>query len=183
MKIVQSKRLQGFTLIELITILAIAGVLFSTAVPELSHLLARNQQTAQLQILFAHHQLARSEAVKNNSRVIICKSYDGQQCTSMGQWSDGWIIFSDKDNNKKINDNERVTYIQTALSVNLSLKYKGFGSHNYVRYYPDGHSSSNGTFTLCSQYGDKSAKSIIISRTGRARIASQASGGKALTCS
>lgn len=183
MKNIQIKRLNGFTLIELIIVLAIAGILFSIALPAFTHMLAQNKQTAQLYTLFHHHQLARSEAIKSNQKVLLCKSSNGQQCTPKTKWSDGWIIFSDTDNNKKISASERVIYIQQALSVNLSLKYRGFGSHNYVRYFPDGRSSTNGTFTLCSQYGNEMAKGIIISRTGRARIAAKSAGGKALTCS
>ena len=183
MKTIQIKEYHGFTLIELIIVLAISGILLGLAVPSFSQMLARNQQTAQLYTLFHHHQYARSEAIKTNSRVLLCKSSDGQQCTKESEWSDGWIIFSDRDNDKKISLNERVIHIQQALPVSLSLKYRGFGSHNYIRYYADGHSSTNGTFTLCNPMGDESAKGIIISRTGRARIDSKASGGKALTCS
>ncbi len=182
MKKVQIKQLQGFTLIELIIVLAIAGILLVSVVPSFSQMLAANQQTTQLYTLFHHHQLARSEAIKSNQRVLLCKSNDGRQCTSETKWSDGWIIFSDTDNNKKISNNEHVIYVQQALSANLSLKYRGFGSHHYVRYFPDGRSSTNGTFTLCNQFGDKFAKSIIISRTGRPRIASKTSGGNPLSC-
>ncbi len=182
MKTVKIKQFQGFTLIELIIVLAIGGILFSSALPAFSRLIAKNQQTAQLHTLFHHHQLARSEAIRTNLAVLLCKSNDAQHCTPKSKWSDGWIIFSDTNNNKKIDGNERVVYIQQALSVNLSLKYKGFGSHHYVRYFPAGLSSTNGTFTLCNQFGESLAKSIIISRTGRARMSSQASGGKALTC-
>lgn len=181
-KTIQISSMTGFTLIELIIVLAIAGILFSSAIPSFSQMLAHNKQEAQLYTLFHHHQLARSEAIKTNSRVILCKSSDAKQCSSQSKWADGWIIFSDTDNNKIISNNEHVIFIQGALSGNLSLKYKGFGSHNSVRYFPDGHSSTNGTFTLCSQFGDEYAKSIIISRTGRARIASKSASGKALTC-
>jgi len=183
MKTKQTRSHQGFTLIELIITLAIISVLFSIALPSFSKMLADNQQTAQLHTLYHHHQLARSEAIKGNQRVLLCKSSDGLQCTKKTQWSEGWIIFSDKNNDNKINANESVVYIQQALSSKLSLDYRGFGSHNYVRYYPDGHSSTNGTYTLCSQSGKNSAKSLIISRTGRVRLSSTSSGGKALSCS
>ncbi len=183
MKTKQAISLQGFTLIEFIITLAIIGILFSTALPSLSKMLADNQQTAQLHTLYHHHQLARSEAIKGNQRVLLCKSSDGLQCTNEAQWSEGWIIFSDSNNDNKINLNESVVYIHQALSGKLSLNYRGFGSHNYVRYYPDGHSSSNGTYTLCSQSDKSSAKSLIISRTGRARLSSTTSGGEALNCS
>ncbi|MCW8931965.1 MAG: GspH/FimT family protein [Gammaproteobacteria bacterium] len=177
------KNNDGFSLIELIIVISIIGILFSSALPAFSKMLARNQQMTQLHTLFHHHQLARSEAIKSNQSVILCKSDDGQHCKSKSKWSDGWIIFSDTDNNKKINNNEMVILIQPAVSGHLSLKYRGFGSHNYVRYFPDGHSSTNGTFTLCNQMGHQYAKSIIISRTGRARLDSKASGGKSLSCS
>ncbi len=177
------KQYPGFTLIELMITIGVAGILFSIAIPSFLQLQADNQQTTQLYSMFSHHHLARSEAIKNTSTVLLCKSSDGRQCTPRAQWSDGWIIFSDTDNDKTISSGERVIHIQQALSDNLSLKYKGFGSHNYVRYFPSGQSSTNGTFTLCSQLGSKYAKSIIIARTGRIRIASKGTGGKPLSCS
>lgn len=182
MKASKLKTIHGFTLIELIIVLAIAGVILTSAIPAFSNMLAENRQKSQLFTLFSHHQLARSEAIKTNQRVTLCKSNNGQQCTSKSQWHEGWIIFSDTDHNKQINADERVVFIQQALPGNLTLKYKGFGSHNYISYYSNGSSTTNGTFTLCSQLGDQTAKSLIISRTGRARLASKASKGKPLIC-
>lgn len=173
----------GFTLVELMIVLAIAGILFSTALPSFSKMLAKNQQTAQLYTLFQHHQLARSEAIKNNQNVLLCKSSNGQECTPHSKWSDGWIIFSDTDNDKKINGDETVVFVQQSLATQLSLKYKGFGSHNYIRYFPNGSSSTNGTFTLCNQFDNTDAKSIIIARTGRVRLDTKSSSRKALSCS
>ena len=173
----------GFTLIELLITLAIAGILFSLAVPTFSQVFAKNQQQTTLYRLFSHHQLASSEAIKTNQIVILCKSTDGNQCSKQAEWTDGWLIFADHDNNKKLDGNDRIIYTQSALNNNLSLSYRGFGSHNYVRYFPDGHTTSNGTFTLCNQQGEIYSKALIISRTGRARIDNRAPGNKALQCS
>lgn len=183
MRTTQLRVIPGYTIIEMLTVLTIAGIIFTLAVPAFSKMIARNQQMTQLHTLFSHHQLARSEAIKTNRRVTLCKSSNGQQCTPKSQWHDGWIVFSDTNHNKKINDNEQVIYIQQALPNNLILEYKGFGSYNYISYFSDGRSTTNGTFTLCSQFSDATAKSIIISRTGRARLDDKGSGGKALKCS
>jgi len=178
----QLNKKNGFTLIELIIALAISGIIMTSAIPAFSQMLAKNRQETQLFTLFSHHQLARSEAIKTNQRVTLCKSSDGRQCTPDSPWHEGWIVFSDLDHNKKINDGERVIYIQQALNRNLTLKYRGFGSSNYISYYSDGHSTTNGTFTLCSQFGDNSARSIIISRTGRARLDNKSSTKAPLNC-
>ncbi|WP_425511146.1 GspH/FimT family pseudopilin [sulfur-oxidizing endosymbiont of Gigantopelta aegis] len=61
--------------------------------PAFADILSHNHQSAQLNILFHHHQLARSEAIKHKSRVLLCKSNNGQQCTPSAKWSDGWLIF------------------------------------------------------------------------------------------
>lgn len=182
MTIIKNIPFKGFTSIELLLSLALASIFLTIAIPTFSKMLSQNQQLAQLYTLFSHHQLARSEAIKSNQPILLCKSSDGRQCTPKASWSDGWLIFSDTDNDKKISAGEQIIQIQQALVENLSLQYKGFGSHNYIRYFPSGRSSTNGTFTLCSQFDESKAKSFIIARSGRARIDTKTSGGKSLTC-
>jgi type IV fimbrial biogenesis protein FimT len=40
-------------------------------------------------------QLAHSEAIRRNSRVVLCQSADGVSCANSGGWSQGWIVFDD----------------------------------------------------------------------------------------
>ncbi|MGH8274283.1 MAG: GspH/FimT family protein [Gammaproteobacteria bacterium] len=39
---------------------------------------------------------ARSEAVLRGLTVALCTKQDGRQCTTAGDWDDGWIIFVDR---------------------------------------------------------------------------------------
>lgn len=172
----------GFTLVELIITLTIAIILVTTAIPAFSHTVAKTRLRSQLQIVFTHHQVARSEAIKTSQRVTLCKSDNGTQCTPKASWSKGWIVFSDPDLDKTVNNSDRIILVQQPLASSLSLNYRGFGSFNHISYFSDGRSTSNGTFTLCDQYGASDAKSVIISRTGRARMDSKTASGKALDC-
>ncbi len=173
---------KGFSLIEIIITIAILGILSSYALPSFSHLLSRNQQRSVLFQLFRHHQLARSEAIKRNQSIILCKSSNARQCNPAADWHEGWIIFADTDNNRLLNGTESLIYSYQGQNYKLSVNYRGFGSHNYIRYFPDGHSSTNGTFVLCSRDDSVSAKSLIISRTGRARIDTKNASGTPLVC-
>ena len=176
------RKAAGFTVIELLIVLAILGILLGIAVPGFTSLFAQSQQETTLSTLLRHHHLARSEAIKNNQIIMLCKSHDGRQCHSDSSWQDGWIIFRDSDNNKQVSLQEPIIYVQQALHNNLTIKYRGFGSHHYVRYFPNGRSTTNGTFTLCNQHSEAYKKAFIISRTGRARISQLAPGNKALQC-
>lgn len=178
----QQQNKTGFTLIELLVSLSIAGILITVAIPSLSHTLAKTRLRTQLQVLFSHHQLARSEAIKTNQRITLCKSSNTAQCTPQSNWGEGWILFTDSDLDKQVNNTDRIIRVQQAISSGLTLSYRGFGSFNYISYFSDGRSTTNGTFTLCNQYGSSEAKSVIISRTGRARMDSKTAAGKALNC-
>ena len=173
---------QGFSLIELLIVLAIFAILSNHALPSFSKLLNSNRQSTALLQLFSHHQLARSEAIKQNRSIILCKSDNNIHCNPSASWNDGWIVFVDNDNNKQLNGNEQLIYSHHNPSPSLSLTYRGFGSHNYIHYFPDGHSSSNGSFVLCTSEGNNSARSLIISRTGRARLAAKKASGAPLEC-
>lgn len=86
----RNKRQAGFTLVELITVLAVVGVLVVFAAPGVQRLLQSNQMTAQTNRLVSGLHLARSEAVKRNAEVEVCGSSDGEACS--GEWAAGWIV-------------------------------------------------------------------------------------------
>lgn len=88
------KRIQGFTLIELMITLAIAAIVLAIAVPSFKTTILNNKSVALGDEFAQALNFARSEAVKTKKRVSICASSDGATCT--GGWSDGFIVFEDQ---------------------------------------------------------------------------------------
>jgi type IV fimbrial biogenesis protein FimT len=93
------KKHTGFTLVELMITLAIVGILLTVGVPSLKTFMQSNQLIASTNELISALHVARSEAIKLNSRVSICESSDGEECATTGDWSNGWIVFVDADGN------------------------------------------------------------------------------------
>ncbi len=89
----------GFTLIELMTTLLIAGVVLGIGVPAFNQFVATNQMAAGVNDLTSSLHLARTEAVKRRSNVTICPSADPMAdppaCDNAGSFADGWIVFVD----------------------------------------------------------------------------------------
>lgn len=88
LKPVAVKRLNGFTLLELVVTMAIVALLAAIAVPSFQTLLARrhlNQVTSDLEHGIY---LARSEAVKRSAPVLI-------QPAGESGWSTGWQVIAD----------------------------------------------------------------------------------------
>ncbi|MCX4187242.1 GspH/FimT family protein [Methylophaga sp. OBS4] len=119
--------------------------------------------------------LARSEAIKRNQVVTICKSADKQNCG--GNWSDGWIVFSDK-NADGARDADEIVITSGQLGNNYLLSWSAFGSDNYIRFRTSGLTSShNGTFKLCPDDGDERfARAVIVSKTARVRTSEDSNG-------
>lgn len=88
------KRIQGFTLIELMVTLAVLAIVLSIAVPGFQKQILNNKSLALGEEFAQALNFARSEAVKTKKRVSICASSDGETCT--GNWSDGFIVFEDR---------------------------------------------------------------------------------------
>ncbi len=91
------KKNSGFTLVELMVTLAIVGTIATVGLPSLSLFLRGNQMVAASNDLVSAMNVARSEAIKLNSRVSICESANGSACSATGSWRDGWIVFVDAD--------------------------------------------------------------------------------------
>ena len=81
----------GFTLIELAVTVAIIGILAVIALPSMHALINNNRLATQANQLIADFQVARSEAVRRNRTIVLCRSADGTSCAaSNGEWTT-WI--------------------------------------------------------------------------------------------
>ena len=89
-------RTRGFTIIELMTVIAVLGVALAIGVPSFSGFLQDNRLVSHLNSLSSTLSLARSEAIKQNARVVVCGSTNGTACNAAGAWEKGWIAFVDR---------------------------------------------------------------------------------------
>lgn len=85
------RRVQGFTLIELMVAVAVVGILAMVAVPVMTSLVNNSRINGQTEELVTSLQLARAEAVRRNTRVTICPSTDGSTCAASTSWA-RWIV-------------------------------------------------------------------------------------------
>lgn len=88
------KLFRGFTLVELMVTVAVAGVLLAIAVPSFTDLMRNNRSLAAANELVSALNAARAEAVKRGTRVSLCPSANGTSCSGTA-WQTGWIVFVD----------------------------------------------------------------------------------------
>ena len=172
--LVTNKR--GFTLIELLVTIAIAAILAMVAVPSFNEAIVNYRLTSYTNNFLASAQLARSEAIKRNSRMTLCKSANGTSCTSAGGWHQGWIIFNDSNNDALKDSGEVVVYKESAMPADF-LMTGSANVDNYMSFVPSGATElvsrglQTGTWTLCSQSGSSGqARQLIINSAGRLRV-------------
>jgi type IV fimbrial biogenesis protein FimT len=87
-------RVAGFTLIELMITLSVAGVLLAIAVPSFNQMIIANRLATQSNEIVAAVSLARSEAIKRNASVTLCRvqTNNGTACVAgSGNW-ENWIV-------------------------------------------------------------------------------------------
>lgn len=160
---------KGFTLVELMITLAIAAILVGLAAPSFNDLIKDSRLTTQINSLTASLNFARSEAIKRAITVTVCKSDDGEECG--GNWNQGWIVFEDINGDGAVDADDTIIRVNSVLTSGNTLV---FPEKNRVTYQPDGFAIGyNSTFKLCDDRGYTKAKGLVVSNTGRVRIAEQ----------
>lgn len=167
---------RGFSLVETLSVVAILGILAGVAVPSLQSVGGSMRVSSASNELLADLLLARSEAIKRNTRVVVCKSGDGQACATSGTWQQGWIVFADLDGNGLRAATEPLLQRQTGgpaalrISGNASLaSYVAYVANGSTRLTNGGFQA--GTFTVCQASRQATpARQIVINATGRPRV-------------
>ena len=181
-----SARHRGFTLIELMIVIVIVGVILTVSAPSMLNLLQKNRLQTAADNFYAGLMLARSEALKRNQPVIICKSPDGSTCPGSGNWEQGWMVFADLDADGAKDAGELVLQVGEALKSGDTMRVRsvvgtaGGAFANQLVYRNDGSSSgTTGTeaFIFCdSDKNQLTAREILVTVTGRPRRQLKTSG-------
>lgn len=164
----------GFSLIELMVTIVVLAIVLAMAVPAFAALINSNRLVAQANELVASLQLARSEAVRRNAKVVLCPSSDGSSCAGTDAAWSGWIV--------RVSSSGallRANLVDPSLQVRASPAISGNGPA--VVFYPDGlaRDASNGllaaSIAVCMAVGrpENNQRRIGIAAGSRVAISSE----------
>lgn len=156
----------GFTLVEALVAMLVVAIIVGTAIPAFGRILHSQQLSSTSNRLVGAFILARAEAIKRRSAVLVEAIGD--------DWSDGWSVYADLNGNGSQDLDEPLLLQVTDLPQALSIQGNSPVSR-YVRYTPDGSaklkggSFQAGTLNICSQNEELAVRQLILSATGRVR--------------
>lgn len=171
---------RGITLLELVMSLAIIAILASVAAPGFNALRYSSERAAVVNSFVHAVYLARSEAIKRGQVVTICKSVDGQACAGRAtEWHSGWIVFvnDDGDNPPQRDPDEPLLQAYAGWPRgHITSNRPAYSFRAYTQ------AVVNGTLVFCNPRDSAQARAVIISHTGRPRVAQRDASNKPLRC-
>jgi type IV fimbrial biogenesis protein FimT len=180
----------GFSLLELMVTLTVAGVIASIAVPSFNSALDNQRMTAATNEMIMSLNLAKSEAIKRVAYVSICKSSNGSSCAGNGSnWDDGWIVFANATtaNLASVDAGDEVIRVFSGLHESLSLTAEGTVD-GFFSFRPSGTmgtmaANTSGTITFCDGRGADGARGVLLEPSGRWGVSHEhAHDGSDLSC-
>ncbi|MBO6812529.1 MULTISPECIES: GspH/FimT family pseudopilin [Marinobacter] len=181
------QRHEGFTLLELIVTIIILAIVAAYAVPSFRETVLNNRLTAQVNEVSSLIAYARSEASKlQNGVVTACASTDSASCSGNAAWETGWIIFSDFDGDRSVDngDGDEILKVGGALSGGNSFRIVDLTSDSggFVQFasngfpIPSATGNTAGTFVICDERGAQRARAVVVNVSGQTRLARDTGG-------
>lgn len=180
------KRAQpGFTLLELMVVLAIAGVLLAIAVPTMGNFIRNARITAAANDVMAGLHFTRSEAIKRRQPVTLCTSANTRNADNSenpnptcaaSPFLTGWITFVDLNGTGQRDAGEDVLLSHEPLANTITARS---ADEFLVTYLVNGlaDNSNQSQLVLCDERGNvpsggelSAARGILVSVTGRAGV-------------
>ncbi|WP_299492185.1 GspH/FimT family pseudopilin [uncultured Shewanella sp.] len=155
----------GFTLIEIMTVLIVAITLIIVAVPSLTAIYHHLRADSSIRHIMQSLQLARNQAMNYKKTVTVCP-LEENVCSS--KWHQGVDVFFDSDESNKVDGDDQIIYTTGKFNDADFVTF----NRTSIRFQNNGMASgTNGTLKYCP--GDPKSsysKAIIISQSGRVRF-------------
>ncbi len=177
------KKYTGYTLIELMTMLAVVAILLTVGVPQLQVYFQGNRMVTNTNDLVTALHLARSEAIRRGLRTTICKSSNADStapiCNTGASWKDGWLVFVEDATGairgavgvyEPSSGDELVRVHAAAEGSNTTITAKNSTLNDYVSFTSRGvpklanGGAQSGVFAICDVRGFKNTAGNVIAR-------------------
>ncbi|HTN67150.1 MAG TPA: GspH/FimT family pseudopilin [Burkholderiaceae bacterium] len=169
----QGRSRRGFTVIELMITLVIAGILLAIGVPAMRDMVVENRLTANVNEFIAAATFARSEAIKRGRPVTLCRSVKAEAGTDKcittasgdydsSDWGSGWIVI--------VPDEKLVLLRQGALPAKIYAAAKPTSLKSITYNGSGGPVGALAGARLIFSYDGQFDRTVCITRTGRIRV-------------
>lgn len=174
----------GFTLVEMLVVMALIALIMSLAAPSFERLSKAASISSAVDQFMTDMRFARSEAIRRGGGVVLCRSDDPESpapdcavAPSSQGWASGWILFHDLDGNGLRGADEDLLRVQAPLGRVGTIS--SGGTPTTFRFSATGRLLTPGSFSTL-QFGSDALpedirRIVCVAPGGRARIAGDGS--------
>ncbi len=165
---------KGFTLIELMVVIAIVAILATLAAPSFNALATTQALRAASSELHISLMQARSEALRTNRNVYVVPVSATTPATET-DWAAGWTIFVDMNNSGDTYQAGTDTIVSKSPVISSKLnintdKTNAVGFMFDARGFNSGLGATNSKVSFASVDDSNKRKMVIVDRLGKARV-------------
>jgi len=189
--------MRGFTLIELVITISVAGILASLALPQFEELLRNRRLKSVTDQFYSQIVSARTEAVKRGSTVILCRTGDPLDLADGGDtpvcldnvypngsalaskdWSFGWLVYAtapgfhgERNYNSALGDELLAVSDASVLDTGVTVTTNSWGN-TWLTFQGDGTLNESGIlyYAVCDSRGVNDGYLITVFMNGETRI-------------
>jgi type IV fimbrial biogenesis protein FimT len=174
------KKYSGFTLIEIMVMLAVMAIVMTVGMPQLSIFFKGNRMVTNTNDLIGGLHVARSSAIKEAGRVTMCKSSNAADpsptcSTGTEGWEEGWFVYVEGTDPANIigtynsSDGDILRVNTGAEGGETTITTTGYSDiENFVSFSSRGlptkanGNSVSGVFMVCDDRGLKNAAGNVV---------------------
>lgn len=150
---------KGFTLIELMITVSVLAISVAIAVPSFNYVMQSNRVSSKTNAVIGAFNLARVEAIKRGTSVIISSS---DTSVVGNNWGLGFRVWIDLDSDSVYDVGEELRVFES-LPNGITLD----GANTTYTFRSTGFLASSGTLNLCSDFSGLAGRQMSLALSGR----------------